>query len=239
MEVRRALPATSATCEERSPLCITVEGLFGKGGALGDRVLTPAEGERILPHLSHETLKARLTGDRGIDLLMIAIAERDLPYATLLLQSGASPHRRSANGATAIDFACQNADISAQRLLLGRDPSWKEPDITVHLAKQTLVMMVEGRSTPVRIPVATGGDSTPTPTGIFVITEKARNYRSKSADLSMPYFMRLGNTGTGLHEGHVGAGPVSKGCIRLRSGDAGFVFRNAKLGDIVSISTTP
>lgn len=64
-------------------------------------------------------------------------------------------------------------------------------------------------------PVCTGGPSHDTPPGIYHISEKDINHRSNIYHCAMPYFMRLTNSGIGLHIGDIYRAPASHGCIRV------------------------
>jgi L,D-transpeptidase catalytic domain len=114
-------------------------------------------------------------------------------------------------------------------------------------------------------PVATGKKSHPTPAGSFTIRAKEKNYSSNvygkiydaqnvilvgDADARtdvvpaggrfqgavMPYWMRLTDTGVGLHIGYVPGRPASHGCIRLKRDAATEVFDLVKVGTPVSIA---
>lgn len=115
-------------------------------------------------------------------------------------------------------------------------------------------------------PVATGRRSHPTPPGEYSVINKKKDYRSNlygkifdaegkvvnsDADTrsdaipeggrfqgaSMPYWMRLTNTGLGLHIGYVPGGRgASHGCIRLRRQTAGFLFNLVEPGTPVVIA---
>lgn len=113
-------------------------------------------------------------------------------------------------------------------------------------------------------PVATGKKSHPTPTGEFTIRAKEKNYSSNlygkiydaldvvvvsDADTradqvpeggrfegaTMPYWMRLTDTGVGMHIGYVPGRPASHGCIRLKRDSATEVFELVKVGTPVVI----
>lgn len=113
-------------------------------------------------------------------------------------------------------------------------------------------------------PVATGKRSHPTPTGTFTIIEKKRTYSSnlygkiydaennvvnsdantrtdtvpeggRFEGASMPYWMRLTNSGVGLHVGYVPGRPASHGCIRLPRSVAPEIFERVKIGTPVEI----
>jgi hypothetical protein len=114
-------------------------------------------------------------------------------------------------------------------------------------------------------PVATGRKSHPTPTGNFTIRGKEKNYSSnlygkiydaqnmlivadadRRTDLVpaggrfqgaiMPYWMRLTDTGVGLHIGYVPGRPASHGCIRLKRDAAMEIFEFVKVGTPVVIA---
>lgn len=113
--------------------------------------------------------------------------------------------------------------------------------------------------------VATGKPSHPTPTGHFSILEKRRVYASnlygKIVDAAgnvlvadansrrdvppagatfqgakMPCWMRLTNTGVGMHIGYVPGRPASHGCIRLKADAATQLFYIVKIGTPVVIA---
>ena len=114
-------------------------------------------------------------------------------------------------------------------------------------------------------PVATGRRSHPTPAGNFTIRGKEKNYSSNlygkiydaqnalvvaDADVRtdrvpeggrfqgaiMPYWMRLTDTGVGLHVGYVPGRPASHGCIRLKRDAATQIFDVVKIGTPVVIA---
>jgi lipoprotein-anchoring transpeptidase ErfK/SrfK len=114
-------------------------------------------------------------------------------------------------------------------------------------------------------PVATGKKSHPTPAGDYTIRAKEKNYSSNlygkiydafdvvlvsDADLRtdlvpeggrfegaiMPYWMRLTDTGVGLHVGYVPGRPASHGCIRLKRDAATEIFELVRVGTPVVIA---
>jgi len=113
-------------------------------------------------------------------------------------------------------------------------------------------------------PVATGRKSHPTPAGSYTILAKETNYSSNlygkiydaqnvllvtDADArkdlvpeggrfegaTMPYWMRLTDTGVGLHVGYVPGRPASHGCIRLKHDVATQLFDLVRVGTPVVI----
>jgi len=113
--------------------------------------------------------------------------------------------------------------------------------------------------------VSTGSSEHKTPTGDFRITEKIQDKRSnlygtlldangntvnndadsrkdtpppggKFLGAAMPYWMRLTNTGIGMHEGNVTRRYASHGCIRSHAGAVPIVFSKTKVGTLVRIT---
>jgi lipoprotein-anchoring transpeptidase ErfK/SrfK len=112
-------------------------------------------------------------------------------------------------------------------------------------------------------PVSPGKRSHPTPTGDFSIIGKRREHRSnlygsiydaegnwqasgdqrtaeipeggKFVGTKMPYWMRLTNTGVGMHVGPVPSYAASHGCIRLPNKIGKTIFEKAKVGTPVAI----
>ena len=114
-------------------------------------------------------------------------------------------------------------------------------------------------------PVATGKKSHPTPAGSFTIRAKEKNYFSNlygkiydaqnavlvgDADARtdlvpeggrfegamMPYWMRLTDTGVGIHVGYVPGRPASHGCIRIKHDAATQIFGLVDVGTPVVIA---
>jgi hypothetical protein len=116
-------------------------------------------------------------------------------------------------------------------------------------------------------PVATGKKSHPTPAGDYTIRAKEKSYSSNlygkiydaqnvvlvaDADArmdlvpeggrfegaTMPYWMRLTDTGVGMHVGYVPGRPASHGCIRLKRDVATQIFDLVKVGTPVVIANS-
>jgi lipoprotein-anchoring transpeptidase ErfK/SrfK len=84
--------------------------------------------------------------------------------------------------------------------------------------------------------VLLGTEDTPTPTGVFPITQKERHHVSNLYDAEMPYMQRLTNDGITLHGSKVEWGYASHGCIGMPEPFAAKVFAKTKLGDRVFIT---
>jgi L,D-transpeptidase catalytic domain len=85
--------------------------------------------------------------------------------------------------------------------------------------------------------VSTGALGHETPTGIFVILQKAIKHNSnKYSNASMPFMQRLTWDGIAMHAGRLPGYPASHGCIRLPAGFAKQLFEITKLGLTVVIT---
>ena len=134
----------------------------------------------------------------------------------------------------------------------------------ISLSEQRGILLVR-TAIAMDFPVATGRRSHPTPAGNFTIRGKEKNYSSNlygkiydaqnalvvaDADVRtdgvpegghfqgaiMPYWMRLTDTGVGLHVGYVPGRPASHGCIRLKRDAATQIFDVVKIGTPVVIA---
>ncbi len=106
--------------------------------------------------------------------------------------------------------------------------------VEIDLARQRGIFVVNDEVV-MDFPVCTGKKRKPTPTGKFRITQKNVHHHSNIYDVPMPYFMRLTNSGIGMHVGDVFRTPASHGCIRLTREACVPLFRNAPSGTKVLI----
>lgn len=138
--------------------------------------------------------------------------------------------------------------------------------IEIALKEQRGLLLVNG-AIAMDFPVASGKKTHPTPTGSYTIRAKEKDYASnlygkiydaagtivvEDADTredavpeggrfegaTMPYWMRLTDSGVGLHVGYVPGRPASHGCIRLKNDTASELFRLTKIGTPVVIAET-
>lgn len=136
--------------------------------------------------------------------------------------------------------------------------------IEISLKQQRGVLLVKG-ALAMDFPVATGKASHPTPIGSYTVRGKEKNYHSnlygkvfdatgavviadadsrtmvvpegaKFVGASMPYWMRLTDSGVGLHVGYVAGVPASHGCVRLKTDTAKTLFDLVKVGTPVLIA---
>ena len=138
--------------------------------------------------------------------------------------------------------------------------------VEIALREQRGLLLVD-RAVAMDFPVATGRSSHPTTKGSYKIVDKKKDYRSNlygkivsatgetvvsDADTradavpeggsfvgaSMPYWMRITQTGIGMHVGHVpGSRPASHGCIRLKKDIAVELFDIVGLGTPVTVDS--
>jgi len=136
--------------------------------------------------------------------------------------------------------------------------------VEIALSEQRGLLLVDGQIA-MDFPVATGKRSHPTPPGEYTVLGKQKDYSSNlygkivdatgtvlvsDADTTrdvpaegatfegakMPYWMRLTNTGVGMHVGYVPGHPASHGCIRLKRETAIFLFGLLKVGAPVVVA---
>jgi hypothetical protein len=84
--------------------------------------------------------------------------------------------------------------------------------------------------------VSTGRSGHETPTGDFNVSEKDVDHHSSLYDdAPMPYFMRLTDSGVGMHAGWLPGYPASHGCVRLPFGMAQKLYDRVDAGTPVEI----
>lgn len=135
--------------------------------------------------------------------------------------------------------------------------------VLISLSKQRAYVFA-GDQLYIDTPVSTGKKAGSTPTGTFKITEKDIDHRSNiygdfidrqgrvvRAGVSlkvdsapsgtryrgapMKYFMRLTNSGVGMHVGILPGYPASHGCIRLPAQIAPLIYNKVRSGTVVTI----
>ena len=103
------------------------------------------------------------------------------------------------------------------------------------------------------MPSSLGKDSSPTPTGTYVVMQQSRDYTMRSASYGVPldapggyetpveYASRLSNSGIFVHAapwsvGDQGRRNVSHGCLNVSTADAGWFYDNVGRGDVVEVT---
>jgi lipoprotein-anchoring transpeptidase ErfK/SrfK len=136
--------------------------------------------------------------------------------------------------------------------------------VEISLSDQRGLLLVD-TAIAMDFPVATGKASHPTPAGKFQVLGKQKDYSSNLygkildatgtvlvpdadtrtdvppegamfAGAKMPFWMRLTDTGVGMHVGYVPGRPASHGCIRLRREAATQLFELLKIGTPVVVA---
>lgn len=107
--------------------------------------------------------------------------------------------------------------------------------VTVDLRAQTVSVFRAGYEIGTAV-IVYGSDQTPTPTGVFPITQKDANHVSNLYGSPMPYMLRLTNDGISIHGSRVGDGWVTHGCVGVPTAFAKKVFGVVKLGDKVIVT---
>ena len=111
--------------------------------------------------------------------------------------------------------------------------------IEIDLAAQTLSVFRANHEIG-RAAILYGTDENPTPTGTFRILEKDIDHVSNLYEAAMPYMLRLTNDGVAIHGSQVVYGRASRGCIGVPDEFAALLFREARIGDRVTIrGSTP
>jgi L,D-transpeptidase catalytic domain len=116
-----------------------------------------------------------------------------------------------------------------------------EGPVTVIISLATQRAYVYRNGVPIGVStVSTGAPGRETPTGVFVILQKALKHRSnKYSNAPMPYMQRLTWDGVAMHAGRLPGYPASHGCIRLPAAFAKLLFGITKLGLTVVITDNP
>ncbi len=136
--------------------------------------------------------------------------------------------------------------------------------LEISISEQRGLLLVNG-AIAMDFPVATGKSTHPTPSGSYNIRAKEKDYHSnlygkitdvtgavvvadadtrtdkvpeggKFEGATMPYWMRLTDSGVGLHVGYVPGRPASHGCIRLKNDTAQTLFKLTKIGTPVVVA---
>ncbi len=88
--------------------------------------------------------------------------------------------------------------------------------------------------------ISSGKTGHETPTGEYTVSEKDVDHHSSLYDNApMPYFMRLTDSGVGLHAGQLPGYPASHGCVRLPLEMAHDLYQQVESGTPVEIISTP
>lgn len=109
--------------------------------------------------------------------------------------------------------------------------------ITIDLKAQTLAVFRDGYQIGAAV-ILYGADNMQTPLGTFHITQKdADHFSSTYNHAPMPYMLRLTNDGVSIHGSSVELGNATHGCIGVPVPFARLLFKQARLGTPVIITS--
>ena len=177
-----------------------------------------------------------LKRDLGLAPIMLAAAYGNVDMVNMLIENGARRYKTSKKYSRwPINFACDGEHIKCAQILLGRSPdSKRDVRVVISLSEQNATLYKDGEAV-LSTGVSTGMRGFHTPSGKFVITNKALNHTSSIYGSSMPYFQRLSCQAFGFHAGSCPGYPASHGCIRMPHSRAKAFYDATKVGDPVEI----
>ena len=113
--------------------------------------------------------------------------------------------------------------------------------VTIIISLKTQRAYVYRNGVPIGVStVSTGAPGRETPTGVFVILQKAVFHRSnRYSNAPMPFMQRLTWSGIAMHAGRLPGYPASHGCIRLPPKFAQLLFGITNRGLTVVITNDP
>lgn len=173
----------------------------------------------------------------GTSALMLACADKKPDLIKLLLDYGADRLQKTRRYKVfALQIAARNQDIETMRRLMDITPESEagRSRIRVDLQNQTATLWRDDKLLLLTF-ISSGKDSTPTPKGEYLVTDKERHWKSTIFRVPMPYYLRLSCKDFGLHEGHVPNYRASHGCIRLPEKEAKEFFKQTPVGTLVII----
>ena len=107
--------------------------------------------------------------------------------------------------------------------------------LVIDIGTQKGYLLVNGEIA-AQCPISTARPGKYTPRGTFTMTERIRSGKiSNIYNVSMPYWMRLGDSAIGVHAGYVPGYPASAGCIRLPYDMARIFYDNTRSGTKVRV----
>ena len=212
-----------------------IDMLLACGADPNTVIPSPCE-KSFLATVPKNFLRHYLEGDSGVTVLMLAASLGKEDIVKALLDAGASRNRATAKyKMIALYFAARSDSWRCTQMLLGSGPGPEQLRIEISLDSQEAIVFKNGAPT-YKTSISTGREGFATPPGRYVVTDKNRDHRSTIYKVPMPFFMRLSCRDFGMHQGSVGGGPASHGCIRLPSDAARKLFGEIPVGTLVSIN---
>jgi lipoprotein-anchoring transpeptidase ErfK/SrfK len=217
---------------------LNILGLLLQNGAdPNEPLLTPASAD-FVQAVAHEGFAYYLRREKNVTPLMLAAATGQIEAVRALLAAGARPGAQTARHKTvAIWLAGTHGHPSIVQVLLGKSPRPEDQHtrLKIKLGEQKVLLYKNGEIAD-SSPISSGRKGFATPTGMFVVTNKYRHWKSTLYDdAPMPYFMRLSCSDFGLHAGVLPGYPASHGCIRLPETKAAAFFAKVDVGTLVEI----
>lgn len=208
-----------------------------EAGCDANEVFKASPKPEFLERLTDKYFKRWLQQDSNLTPLMCAASGNNIPIIRLLMKHGAKRGAQTKGWRRyAVNFACEQSNISAAQLLLGQDPEeGRDVKAVISLSKQRAYIYKGGKVIK-STTISSGRRGFATPSGQFVISDKQASWMSTIYKCPMPFFMRLSCRDFGLHAGVVTGSPASHGCIRLPPHQAQAFFAVMKIGDPVTIS---
>lgn len=196
---------------------------------------------------------------RGVGLLALLSLGACANYDTRLSNSSV---KYLGTGNAIIDPATKE-NLALRKSYWDGDGVDGAPSIVINLSKQTASFYKGGKLVGVSA-ISSGREGFDTPAGNYKIIQKNIDHKSnlygdyvdasgtvvvknvdakkdpcppgaKFAGAPMPYFMRLTNTGVGMHQGFLPGVPDSHGCIRMPEKMVKIYWDNAPLGTPVTV----
>ena len=110
--------------------------------------------------------------------------------------------------------------------------------LVIELARRKAYLMIDGMMV-LETPIAVNGSGTEVPLGWQPITARTQNTPvSNLYETKPPFWLKLGDSGFGIHAGDLTGYPASGGCVRLPQRAIDTVFRHAPPGTMVYICST-
>jgi len=216
-------------------------GLLLEGGASPDGTLSVPVEKAFAQTVRNREFRESLDREKGITLLMLAVAEGQLGCAEVLMAHNARTDLLTAQRKlSAMQIAVTGkASPEMLQVLLGKNPEEEDRKVRVEISvkKQQAVVYKNGLPA-MEVPVSTGKPGFETPMGRFVVTDKDTMRMSTIYTFAcMPFFMRLSGSEYGIHAGEVPKNQAaSHGCIRVPLESAKGLYDEVELGTLVTIS---